>query len=311
MMRLRLTDRRGSALQRREARAGYLFISPWVFGFLALTAGPMVVSLYLSFTDYSLVNETHQVGLENYRQLFEDPRVGKSLANTFVYAAMFVPLGIVVALGLALLLLRLGRFSGFFRTVFYLPVMTPGVAAGAMFLLLLNGQRGLLNDVLGWFGITGPNWTTDPAWLKPSLAVVSLWTMGGSIIIYLAALNNVPKQLYEAALLDGAGPVRRFVSVTLPMISGALFFTVITHTIGAMQMFDQAFTMYYGPQQGATASDESLVYMVYLFQNAFQYFRMGFASALAWVLFAIILVITVVQVRVGNRFVHYEGGSTR
>ena len=302
---------RPGQLERREARAAYVFIAPWVIGFLVFTAGPMIASLWLSFTDYSLVEPGHVVGTANYQQLVEDPRVAKSLANTFVYAAMFVPLGTAVALGLAMLLHRVGRDSGFFRTAFYLPVMTPAVAAGAMFLLLLNGQRGLVNQVLGWFGITGPNWTTDPAWLKPSLAVVSLWTVGGSIIIYLAALNNVPRQLQEAALLDGAGPIRRFVSVTLPMISGALFFTVITHTIAAMQMFDQAYTMFYGPQQKSTASDESLVYMVYLFQNAFGFFKMGFASAMAWVLFVIILVITVVQVRVGNRFVYYEGGSTR
>ena len=302
---------RPGLLQRRESRAAYLFIAPWIVGFVVFTAGPMVASLWLSFTDYSLVEPGHAVGAANYQQLLDDPRVAKSLANTFVYAALFVPLGTVVALGLAMLLHRVGRAAGFFRTVFYLPVMTPAVAAGAMFLLLLNGQRGLVNQVLGWFGITGPNWTTDPAWLKPSLAVVSLWTVGGSIIIYLAALNNVPRQLHEAALLDGAGPVRRFVSVTLPMISGALFFTVITHTIAAMQMFDQAYTMFYGPQQKSTASDESLVYMVYLFQNAFEFFKMGFASAMAWVLFVIILVITVVQVRVGNRFVYYEGGSTR
>ena len=298
-------------LQRREARSAYLFIAPWIIGFLVFTAGPMVASLWLSFTDYSLVDPAHSVGTANYKQLLDDPRVAKSLANTFVYAALFVPLGTVVALALAMLLQKVGRASGFFRTVFYLPVMTPAGAAGAMFLLLLNGQRGLVNQVLGWFGINGPDWTTDPAWLKPSLAVVSLWTVGGSIIIYLAALNNVPRQLYEAALLDGAGPVRRFVSVTLPMISGALFFTIITHTIAAMQMFDQAYTMFYGPQQKATASDESLVYMVYLFQNAFEFFKMGFASAMAWLLFVIILVITVIQVRVGNRFVYYEGGSTR
>ena len=302
---------RPGPLQRRESRAAYVFIAPWIVGFVVFTAGPMVASLWLSFTDYSLVEPGHAVGAANYQQLLDDPRVGKSLANTFVYAALFVPLGTVVALGLAMLLHRVGRAAGFFRTVFYLPVMTPAVAAGAMFLLLLNGQRGLVNQVLGWFGITGPNWTTDPAWLKPSLAIVSLWTVGGSIIIYLAALNNVPRQLHEAALLDGAGPVRRFVSVTLPMISGALFFTVITHTIAAMQMFDQAYTMFYGPQQKSTASDESLVYMVYLFQNAFEFFKMGFASAMAWVLFVIILVITVIQVRVGNRFVYYEGGSTR
>jgi multiple sugar transport system permease protein len=301
--------RRG--LQRRESRAAYLFLSPWIIGFLIFTAGPMVVSLVLSFTDYQLVGPSHGVGTANYRELAADPRIAKSLLNTFVYAAMFVPLGTVVALGLAMLLLRVGRAAGFFRTAFYLPVMTPAVAAAAMFLLLLNGQRGLVNEVLSWVGITGPNWTTDPSWLKPSLALVSLWSMGGSIVIYLAALKNVPQDLYEAAQLDGAGPVRRFVSITLPMISGALFFTVITHTIAALQMFDQAYTMFYGPQQKATASDESLVYMVYLFQNAFQFFKMGYASAMAWLLFLIIMAVTVVQVKVGNRYVYYEGGSTR
>jgi multiple sugar transport system permease protein len=261
----------------------------------------------LSFTDYSIVGDTHGVGAENYRQLVADPKVAKSLANTFTYAAIFVPVGTAVALGLALMLARVGRASGFFRTAFYLPEMTPAVAAGALFLLLLNGQRGLVNEVLSWVGIQGPNWTTDPAWLKPSLALVSMWSMGGTIVILLAALKNVPRQLHEAALLDGAGPVRRFVSVTLPMISGALFFAVITNTIAALQMFDQAYTMFYGPQQKATASDESLVYMVYLFQNAFQFFKMGFASAMAWLLFAIILVITVVQLKIGNRYVYYEG----
>ncbi|PRY54695.1 carbohydrate ABC transporter membrane protein 1 (CUT1 family) [Knoellia remsis] len=290
-----------------EGRAALLFISPWIFGFVVFTAGPMLVSLVLSFTDYSLVGDTEGVGTANYRELLSDPRVAQSLSNTFIYAALFVPLGTVVALGLAMLLARVGRASGFFRTAFYLPEMTPAVAAGALFLLLLNGQSGLVNAVLGWFGIDGPNWTTDPAWLKPSLAMVSLWSMGGTIVIYLAALKNVPRQLHEAAMLDGAGPVRRFFHVTLPMISGAVFFTVITNTIAALQMFDQAYTMFYGPQQSETASDESLVYMVYLFQNAFQFFKMGFASAMAWLLFVIILVITVVQLKVGNRLVHYEG----
>jgi multiple sugar transport system permease protein len=298
-----------STLQRRESRAALAFISPWILGFFIFTAGPMVASLALSFTDYSLVGTTRGVGAANYQELLPDPRVRTSLANTFIYAALYVPLGTAAALGLALLLQRVGRAAGFFRTAFYLPVMTPAVAAGAMFLLLLNGQRGLVNQVLGWVGIQGPNWTTDPNWLKPSLAIVSLWAVGGSVVIFLAALHAVPRQLHEAALLDGAGAVRRFFSVTVPMISGAIFFSVITHTIAALQMFDQAYTMFYGPQQKATASDASLVYMVYLFQNAFQFFRMGFASAMAWVLFAIILFITVIQVRVGNRFVYYEGDN--
>jgi len=288
-----------------------MFLAPWIIGFLVFTAGPMIVSLVLSFTDYSFVKPAEGVGTSNYAQLAADPRVVKSLANTFVYAALYVPLGTVVSLLLAMLLLRVGRAAGFFRTAFYLPVMTPAVAAAAMFLLLLNGQNGLVNQVLGWVGIQGPQWTTDPNWLKPSLALVSLWTVGGSIVIFLAALKNVPQQLYEAALLDGAGPVRRFLSVTLPMISGTVFFIVITHTIAALQMFDQAYTMFYGPQQKATASDESLVYMVYLFQQAFQFFKMGYASALAWLLFVIIVIITTIQVRAGNRFVYYEGGPAR
>jgi multiple sugar transport system permease protein len=296
-----------STAVRGERRAAWLFVSPWILGFLIFTAGPMVASLVLSFTDYSMVGTTHSVGTDNYRQLVTDPRVRHSLANTFIYALLFVPLGTVVALGLAMVLHRVGRAAGFFRTAFYLPEMTPAVAAGAMFLVLLNGQRGLVNGVLGWFGIDGPNWTTDPAWLKPSLAIVSLWTTGGTVIILLAALGNVPKQLHEAAALDGAGPMRRFWHVTVPMISAALFFTIITNTIAALQMFDQAYTMFYGPQQKATASDESLLYMVYLFQNAFQFFHMGFASAMAWLLFVLILAITVVQLRVGNRLVHYEG----
>lgn len=296
-------------LQRRENRAAIGFLSPWIVGFVVFTVGPMVASLWLSFTDYSIVDRAHGVGTANYQELVADPRVRTSLLNTVVYAAIYVPAGTVIALGLALLLHRVGRASGFFRTAFYLPVMTPAVAAGAMFLLLLNGQRGLVNQVLGWFGVEGPNWTSDPAWMKPSLAVVSLWAVGGSVVIYLAALKNVPVQLLEAATLDGAGPVRRFLHVTVPMISGAIFFGVITHTIAALQMFDQAYTMFYGPQQKATASDSSLVFMVYLFQNAFQYFRMGYASALAWLLFVIILLVTAVQIRVGNRFVYYEGGQ--
>ena len=295
-------------LERRERRAALGFISPWIVGFLVFTAGPMVASLVLSFTDYSLVGDVHGVGTENYQRLVEDPRIRTSLTNTAVYALLYVPGATVVALGLALLLHRVGRAAGFFRTAFYLPVVTPAVAAGAMFLLLLNGQRGLVNEVLGWVGVDGPSWTTDPTWMKPSLAVVSLWGVGGSVVIYLAALGGVPKQLHEAAMLDGAGPVRRFFSITVPMISGAIFFGVITHTIAALQMFDQAYTMFYGPQQKASASDSSLVYMVYLFQNAFQYFRMGFASAMAWLLFLVILTVTAVQIRVGNRFVHYEGG---
>lgn len=292
----------------RETRAAYGFIGIWIVGFLIFTLGPMIASLVLSFTDYDAIQSPRGVGLANYRQMFSDPKVAKALTNTLVYAVMYVPSAMVVALGLAMILNRVGRASGFFRTVFYLPVMTPPVAAGALFLLLLNGNQGLLNRTLHVFGIGGPNWTTDSAWVKPGLAITMLWGLGGMVVIYLAALRQVPKELYEAAALDGAGAWTRFRKVTLPMISGALFFTLIVQTIYALQMFDQAYTMFFGGQQNSTYSnDAALFYVIYLFQQGFGFLHMGYASALAWLLFVVIMIITAIQVRVSRRFVYYEG----
>jgi multiple sugar transport system permease protein len=291
-----------------EIRAAYGFLSPWIIGFVVFTAAPMLISLYLSFTDYDQINSPHYVGGENYRQLMQDPKVTLALRNTLVYAVMYVPIAMAVALGLAMVLHRVGRASGFFRTVFYLPVMTPSVAAAALFLLLLNGQKGLINRSLMLIGIHGPNWTTDSAWIKPGLALTMLWGLGGTVVIYLAALQQVPKDLYEAAQLDGAGSFARFRRITLPMISGALFFTMIVLTIHSLQMFDQAYTMFFGGQQNSTyANDAALFYVIYLFQQAFGVLHMGYASALAWLLFGIIILITAVQVRLSKRFVYYEG----
>jgi multiple sugar transport system permease protein len=291
-----------------ETRAAYGFLSPWIIGFVVFTAAPMVISLYLSFTDYDQINAPRYVGGENYRQLVHDPKVSLALRNTLVYAVMYVPAAMAVALGLAMVLHRVGRAAGFFRTVFYLPVMTPTVAAAALFLLLLNGQKGLINRSLMLIGVHGPNWTTDSAWIKPGLALTMLWGLGGTVVIYLAALQQVPKDLYEAAQLDGAGSVARFRRITLPMISGALFFTMIVLTINALQMFDQAYTMFFGGQQNSTyANDAALFYVIYLFQQAFGVLHMGYASALAWLLFGIIILITAVQVRLSKRFVYYEG----
>ncbi|MDQ1744290.1 MAG: multiple sugar transport system permease protein, partial [Pseudonocardiales bacterium] len=292
----------------REIRAAYGFLSPWLIGFAVFTALPMVISLYLSFTDYDQINAPDYVGAENYRQLISDPKVALALRNTLLYAVMYVPTAMAVALALAMVLDRVGRAAGFFRTVFYLPVMTPTVAAAALFLLLLNGQQGLINRSLALIGIAGPNWTTDSAWIKPGLALTMLWGLGGTVVIYLAALQQVPKELYEAAQLDGAGSLARFRRITLPMISGSLFFTMIVLTINSLQMFDQAYTMFFGGQQNSTyANDAALFYVIYLFQQAFGVLHMGYASALAWLLFAIIIAITAVQVRLSQRFVHYEG----
>jgi multiple sugar transport system permease protein len=300
--------RRRGRWRRSETISGYAFLSPWIIGFLMFTAGPMVASLILSFTNYDSINPANSVGAANYRQLIHDPKVGLALRNTFIYAVMYVPAAMIVALVLAVLLHRLGRGGGFFRTIYYLPVMTPPVAVGALFLLLLNGNNGLLNRTLELIGVHGPQWTTDPAFLKPGLVFATAWGVGGTMVIYLAALRGVPPDLYEAAEVDGAGPWTRFRRITLPMISPALFFTMIVLTIHALQMFDQAFTMYYSSQNASSySSDAALFYVIYLFQQAFQYLHMGYASALAWLLFVIVVIITVIQVRVGGRFVYYEG----
>jgi multiple sugar transport system permease protein len=300
--------RRHTRMRRRETRAAYSFLAPWIIGFCVFTLGPMIASLALSFTDYDGLGKAQAVGLQNYQELLQDPTARMAMGNTFLYALLYVPASTVISIALALLLAQVGRAQAFFRTVFYLPVLTPAVAASALFLLLLNGNNGLVNEVLGWVGISGPNWTTDNNWLRPSIAIVSLWSLGGSVVINLAAIKAVPVDLYEAASLDGAGPFRRFFSVTLPMISAAVFFTVIVHTIGALQMFDQAYTMFFGNAQTSSyANDSALVYLVYLFQQAFEYMHMGYASALAWIIFLVILAITAIQVKVGNRFVYYEG----
>ncbi|WP_322411275.1 sugar ABC transporter permease [Microbacterium invictum] len=292
---------------RREAISGFLFISPWIVGFLIFTAGAMAYSLYISFSNYNLAtNSARPVGFDNYATLFEDPRVGVSLANTLFYVVMAVPLEIMFALFLAMLLARASRGAGIFRTLYYLPKMTPAVATAAVFFLLLNGNSGAINQFLGIFGIQGPQWLVDPAWVKPSIVIMTLWTVAGTMVIFLAALKNVPVELYEVASLDGAGPVRKFFSITLPMISGAMFFNVIVLSIAAFQIFDQAYILFWRDQSNSSP-EASLFYAIYLFQQAFRQFNFGFAAAMAWLLFVIIMIITVIQVKFGNRFVYYEG----
>jgi multiple sugar transport system permease protein len=299
---------RARKYNRREAVAGYLFITPWIIGFLLFTAGPMLYSLVLSFSHFSLAtNLMRPAGLSNYAGLLEDPKVMGSLGNTLFFAVLAVPLEVAFALFLAVLLNRVRRGVGFFRTVYYLPKMTPAVATAAVFLLLLNGNTGAVNKGLRLFGISGPQWLVDPAWVRPSIVLMALWGVSGTMVIFLAALKNVPKDLYEVAALDGAGPVRRFFSITLPMISGAVFFNVIILTINAFQVFDQAYLLFWRDQTNI-APESSLFYAVYLFQQAFRQFNFGFAAAMAWLLFVILMVLTFIQVKVGNRYVYYEGG---
>jgi multiple sugar transport system permease protein len=297
--------------KRRNVASAFLFLSPWLIGFAVFTAWPILYSAYLSLTDYDVINDPRFIGFDNYAQLFEDPKIALAIGNTLLFTALQVPAYVIVSLLLALLLDRAGRSAGFFRTIFFLPKMTPPVAVGILFLLLFNGQNGLINTVLGWFGVAGPAWTTDPAWVKPGLILMSLWTVGASVIILLAALQDVPTELYESSKLDGAGFWRQSFSVTLPLISPALFFIVVVNTIAGLQTFDEAYTAFFGSGNTTYSNDAALFYVIYLFQQAFEFLHMGYASAMAWLLFGIIMVVTAVQLIVSRRLVYYEGEAPR
>jgi multiple sugar transport system permease protein len=290
----------------RSTRNAYLFLSPWILGLIFFTAGPVLATLALSFTDYDVLSSPQFVGLDNYREAVDDPNVATALGNTGFYAALYVPLSVLVGLGLAMLLQRAARAEGFFRALIYLPVVTPPVATGVMFLLLLNGRNGVLNQALGAVGLPTPYWTSDPSWLKPGIVIMALWSVGSVVIILLAALQDVPKSLSEAAWVDGAGPLRRFWHVTLPMISPALLFVVVVNTIASMQLFAEVYTMYFGTTT-TNPPDEALFYVIYLFEQGFRFLNMGYASALAWLLFLVIVAITAVQLGLSRRLVHYRG----
>lgn len=302
------TGKRHMTKKQRESLWALIFISPWLIGFLVFMAGPMIWSLWLSFTNYDpLVPDTDFIGIENYQQMIDDPLVRVSLWNTIFFTIFNVPGTMIIGLVLALMLNQVGKAAGFFRTAFYLPNVTPAVAVGALFLLLLNGRDGLVNNVLGAVGLPTPSWLNDPAWIKPGIIIMMLWSVGSTVIIYLAALQNLPKQLYEAARIDGASPWQQFRSITVPMISGAIFFTLIINTIASLQLFTEVYAMFFGQQESGAAGEAALFYVIYLFQNAFEFFNMGYASAMAWLLFAIIGVITFVQVKTSKRWVYYEG----
>jgi multiple sugar transport system permease protein len=295
-------------VRRGDWKPALLFLSPWLVGFVVFTAWPVLYTGYLSLTDYDVINAPTFVGMENYRRLVQDTDALRAMNNTMFYTAVQVPLYVVFSLLLALLLNQAGgRSAGFFRTVFFLPNMTPPVATGVLLLLLFNGQDGLINEVLAVFGIDGPNWTTDPQWVKPGLILMSLLSVGGSVIILLAALRNVPEELYDAARVDGAGFWRRTWSVTVPMISGSLFFVTIVNTIAALQSFSEAYTAFFGVGNTTYSNEAAELYAIHVFRQAFEFLEMGYASALAWILFIVIMVITAIQITVSRRLVFYEG----
>jgi multiple sugar transport system permease protein len=292
-------------LQRSDNRAGLFFIAPWIAGFLAFIAGPMVFSLAISFCDYDVIHPARFVGVNNYHFLLtQDPLFWKSLWNT-VFMVLAIPLNMTMALGIALLLNARVRGMSTYRTIFYLPSITPAIAAAVLWYALLNPD-GLVNNgieaTLGQlFGINAPSWLGDARWSKPAIVLMQLWVAGGGMILWLAGLQGIPKQLYEAASIDGAGPIRQFFKITLPMLTPYMFFGFVTGIIGVFQIFAQALVL----TKGGPA-DSTLFYVYYLFNNAFRYFKMGYASAQAWVLFVIILVLTLIQWRMSKRWVHYN-----
>lgn len=285
---------------RKEFYAGYFFASPWFFGFLVFGGGPLFFSLIMSCCEYDVLSPPKWVGLDNYRFMLTDPLFYKSLWNTIVMT-IGVPLGMIVSLAIALLLQKEWRGMATYRTLFYLPAIMPGVAASILWLWIFNPQEGMMNAILAKFGITGPLWLQDPKWSKPALILMGVWASGGSMIIWLAGLKTIPTQLYEAAEIDGAGAIRKFFYITLPMLSPYILFNLIMGFIATFQIFTQAFIM----TQGGPV-DSTLFYAYYLFNNGFQYLRMGYASALAWVLFGIILLLTLVQLKLSQKWVYYE-----
>ncbi len=295
--------RRMSRLRLREAIDGYICIAPWVLGFIIFTAFPIIASFVLSFSRYTILDAPHFIGLANYTKMVSgDPLFWQSLKVTVIYTVLLVPLGTVGGYLLALLLNQTVQGLGFFRTVFYLPVVTPAIATSYLFAWMLNPEIGLVNNFLASLNIEGPQWFASRQWVIPSFIVMSLWGLGGNMILYLAGLQGVPTVLYEAAMLDGAGAWAKFRNVTLPMTSPVIFFTFLTGMIGTFQVFTGAYVI----TEGGPA-DASLFYILYLYQNAWNYLKMGYAAGLAWVLFAIIFVLTLISLRVSGRYVYYEG----
>jgi len=288
--------------QLRQTIEGYLFIAPWIIGFVLFIAGPVAASLGLSFFEWSLIRPPRFVGAENYVSMFtDDPLFWQSLRVTLIYVAVAVPLQIAFALLLALLLNQKVRMIPIFRTMFYLPSVVGFVAVAVLWQWLYQPELGLINDFLGRVGIEGPAWLISRRWALPAVIGASLWTVGGTMIIFLAGLQNIPRHLFEAAALDGAGEWGQFRHVTLPMLSPVIFFNLILGMIAGFRTFELPLVMTNGGPLNAT-----MFYAVYLYLNAFTFLKMGYAAALAWILLIVIVAVTVVQLRLARHWVYYE-----
>ncbi|MBX3012885.1 MAG: sugar ABC transporter permease [Caldilineaceae bacterium] len=286
---------------------GYLFFSPWLIGLVLFNIFPILSAVYYSFTEYSVLQPPRWVGLNNFNEMFYvDELFWKAVYNTLYYAIFSVPLGLLFAIVLAMLLNYKVWGLAFFRATFFLPSIVPGVAAAVVWAWILNPEYGLVNDMLARFGLPGPPWLTSEVWSKPAFILMSLWGIGSTAIIFLAALQDIPQHLYEAAEIDGANLFHRARFVTLPMLTPAIFFNLIMGVIGALQIFTQVYVISDGGPLWST-----LFYVFYLYRQGFQYFNMGYASALSLVLFVITLIFTLILMLTSRRWVYYEGAQAR
>lgn len=294
---------RHSRAARREAIHFYLFLSPWFAGFFILTIGSIVASLVFSFANWDILNPARFVGMRNFGDLvLHDPRFIKALGNTLYYAFFSIPLAMIGGLAISVLLNQKLRGITIFRTVYYLPAIVAGVATAIVWQKVFDPSTGLLNRLLAFIMTTPPNWLLDPNWSKPAFIIMGLWGVGGAMIIYLAGLQGIPEELYEAAKIDGASAWQRFRNVTLPLLTPTILYQLIIGTLASFQFFTPAYIM-----TGGGPQDSTLFYSLYLFKNAFEWMRMGYASAMAWILFAIVLIVTTIQLKLANKWVYYEG----
>jgi len=295
--------RRGLSLSRREAMWAYILISPWLIGFVWLTAGPMITSAVFSFAEYDLLNPLRLIGLANWRYMFtQDPLFWHSLRVTLTFSVVALPAGLVLGLALALLLNAKVPGLTIWRTVYYMPSVVSGVAVAVLWNQVFNPRFGIINWILSWFGIRGPGWLGSPDWALPALIIMALWGVGGGMIIYLAGLQSIPTTLYEAATIDGATMLQRFTHITLPLITPVIFYNLVIGIIGTFQYFTNAFVMTNGGPANAT-----LFYNLYLYNNTFRYQRLGYGSALAWLLLFMVLIMTGLVFRSSSAWVYYEG----
>lgn len=292
-------------MKKQENLYGYLFILPWLIGFLALILGPMLFSLYGSFTNYNVTSTMDFVGVQNYEEMFfHDSLFWTSLYNTFYFVIFSVPLTTAAAIFISVLVNQNLPGMKFFRTIFYLPAILSGVGVYLLWMQLLDPSAGLINSFLGLFGISGPNWLFDAAWAKPSLILMKLWSAGGAMLLYLSAMQGISKTLYEAAVMEGASRFQMFFKVTLPIISPIIFFDVITSTIGSFQIFQEAYIM--SADSAGSPENSLLFFNLHMWIKAFNVFDMGYAMAMSWILFIIVLVLTLINFKFAKYWVHYE-----